>query len=156
MIKYKVYNVENKLKHYSLLFYLLYKKQMLLYNSIIFIISLYSYLYSNNLYIYLIIIILINILYNLNKNCYYNLIGLSIYPNNILIYTSKIKFPIEYDFILNHEIKHLIQFKNKQTNFENLHFLEKEADSYSLNILSKQYTKNEINQFILKNKLFFR
>lgn len=49
-----------------------------------------------------------------------------------------------------------MQFKNKKTNFENLHFLEKEADSYSLNILSKQYTKNEINQFILENKLFFR
>lgn len=156
MINYKVYNVESKSKHYYLLFYLLYKKQMLLYNSIIFIISLYSYLYSNNLYIYLIIIILINILYNLNKSNYDKLIGLSIYPNNILIYTSKIKFPIEYDFILNHEIKHLMQFKNKKTNFENLHFLEKEADSYSLNILSKQYTKNEINQFILENKLFFR
>lgn len=154
-IKYKVYNVENKFKHYYLLFYLLFKKQFLLNISIIFLIGLYSYIYSNNLYIYVIIIILINTLYNLNKSNYDELIGLTIYPNNILIYTKKINLPIEYDFVLNHEIKHLIQFKNKNTNFENLKILEKDADSYSLSILSKKYPKNEITTYILNNKLFF-
>lgn len=104
------------------------------------------YIKNINLIVYILMIIIINIFIDILKYDYNKLIGLSVFPNNILLYKNKINSNLEYDFILNHELYHLMQYNNKLTNYSNIHNLEIEADNYSINLLKNKYNDKELEQ----------
>lgn len=152
----KIKDIKNNKDLFNMIFIVSFsqKKIQILFLSIILIV--YSY-YNQSIILLSIFILILLFIYIFNYLKYNKVYGLCVYPNYIFILVNnlfKIKdvnYDLLYDYVLNHELKHLEQFKTIDLKNIDIDNLELEADNHSLNMLKYKYSKDELN--ILTNFL---